>query len=255
MHLEDGPPVQGEPAPVGGLDFVGDQHVRVQVRVAASGVKMGELGGDDPAGFDLFDTSGPDPGVDGVVLGPRQGFGDGFVMQRGDVGGGVLVGQCPPDADTFHRREREIESGDGLFDAVAFPVDPGDDVFPGGVLVAELLGVERAGRTFGDLASFLDGGAPSFDGEEGFLGSSNSLKDLDAAGVDRETSAQLAGREGGAVGHLLVGVRVQSLPVQGGHLFLGHGGPDGRGLGVQSGQSGADPDPRWGAFGGVVVRQ
>ena len=132
----------------------------MQVRVASSGIKMGELRGDESPGFDLLDSFDTDAGVDGVVLCPGQCLGHGFVVQCRHSRGRLFVCQCPQNADTFHRREGEVEPGDCLLYLVAFAVDPGNDVFAGGVFVAELLGVERATYLLGQLRPLLHSGSP-----------------------------------------------------------------------------------------------
>ena len=255
VHLMDRTGIQRQPAPVGGLDLVGQQHVGVQVRVPASGVEVGELSRDDAARLNLLDAARSDPGVDRVVLGPCQGFGHGFVMQGGHLGGSLLIGERPQDADTFHRGEREVEPGDRLLDLVAFTVDPGDDILARGVFVTELLGIERARDPLGDLSSFVAGGAPALGVKERLFGRSDGLQHVDPTGVDGEGSAELAGRQAAAVGHHLVGIWVQALAVQSRHLRFGDDRPRDRVVRFQSVEPAPDPCAGWGALGGVVVRQ
>ena len=255
VHLMDRTGIQRQPTPVGSLDLVSQQHVGVQVRVPPSSVEVGELSRDDAARLNLLDAARSDPGVDRVVLGPCQGFGHGFVVQGGHLGGGLLIGQRPQDADTFHWGEREVEPGDRLLDLVAFAVDPGDDILAGGVFVAELFGVERARDPLGDLSSFVAGGAPALGVKERLFGRGDGLQDVDPAGVDGEGSAELAGRQAAAVGHHLVGVRVQALAVQSRHLCFGDDRPRDRVVRFQSVEPAPDPCAGWGALGGVVVRQ
>ena len=80
VHLVDRPRIQRAPLAVGALHLVGDQHVRVQVRVSATGVEVRELSGDDASGFHLLDAAGTHAGVDRIVLGPSQGLGHGLMV-------------------------------------------------------------------------------------------------------------------------------------------------------------------------------
>src|SRR5699024_7524529 len=106
-------------------------------RVPATGVEVRELSCDDALSFHLLDTAGTHAGVDRIVLGPPQGLGHRLMMNCRHFRGRALVGQRPQNADTFDRREGEIEPGDGLADLVPFAVYPGDDVLAGGVFIAE----------------------------------------------------------------------------------------------------------------------
>ena len=158
-------------------------------------------------------------------------------MKCGDLGRRLLVGQRPQDADTFHRREREVEPGHGLPNLVAFAVDPGYDVLAGGVFVAELFGVERPANLLGDFASLGCGGATFLGFEECTLGGGDRVQDVDATGIEPEGSAELAVGQCGPGEHLLVGVRVQTLAIQCGHLRFGDDCSCGRGFRSQTVES------------------
>ena len=154
------------------------------------------------------DYDGKDEKAIGKIDDKILGFGHGFVMQRGDVGGGVLVGQCPPDADTFHRGEREVEPGDRLLDLVAFAVDPGNDVLAGGVFIAVLVAIERAGHALGKVVSLVGSGAAPLGSEERLFSGGNRRENGDISGVQGVGPAQLAGAQRFPFGHHLIGVRV-----------------------------------------------
>ena len=255
VKLEDRLPVEGLPRPVRGLHLVRQQHVRVQVRVPAAGVEMGELRADQTPCLDLLDAPSTLPGVERVVLGPRERFRDRLVVQRSDQRGRLLVGQRPQNTHTLNRREREIEPRDGLFDLIPFPVDPRDHIGPGGVRVAARLHVERTANLLGQLAPLAHRGTAPLGGKELLLGRCERHENGLVAGVHRERTTQLAHRQRCALAHHLVGVRVQTLAVQSGHLFLGHLEAGGGGLRPQTGQPRPDPAARRGALRGIVIRQ
>ena len=110
---------------------------------------------------------------------------------------------------------------------IALPVDPRDDVLTGGVLVAELGGVERPADLLGNLATLGGGGATKLSVLKVAFGGSNRLENVHACGVDAECSAQFAVLERRAGEHLLVGVRVQTFAIQSGHLSFGDNRPGG----------------------------
>jgi hypothetical protein len=80
VGLEQHTAVDGQSAPVEGLDLVGHRHVGVQIRVAGAAVPVGERSGDKASDIDLADALRPGPGERSMLLNERQRIRDRGLM-------------------------------------------------------------------------------------------------------------------------------------------------------------------------------
>ena len=255
MVGEDRLPVECHPRPILGLHLVGDQHVRVQVRVTGAGVEVRELGGVEPTGCDLFDASCTASGACNVVLDPPQRVGDSVVVAAGDRVGGVLVGQRPQHTDGLGGGEGEVVAGDCLAHLVLLLVDPRGDVGAGCVRVSGGFLVELPADLLRHLGAVGVGGAATMKVLEALLGVAQRVQYGDVVGVDRKLPADQIVTLVGVGGDHLVSVRVDALAVECGHLCLVDDTAGDDGLGVEAGQSTANPASGGSALGLVVAGQ
>ena len=115
----DGRAVEGAPDAVGALDLVGEHDVRVQVRVAVSGVPVVERGGDDAARADLAAAGVADAGAGDCALDEVEGLVDGGPVGGVDAGARAVVAERPEDRGGLGDGEGEVVADDGPVGAVA----------------------------------------------------------------------------------------------------------------------------------------
>ena len=112
FRLEQHPPIDGQPAPVEGLDLVRNRDVGVQIRVAGPAVAVSERRRDQPANVDLPDSLRPGPGEQRILLDEPQRIAHGGLMRAFDDRRHGRVGDRPQGGHRLHRRERQVITGD-----------------------------------------------------------------------------------------------------------------------------------------------
>jgi hypothetical protein len=142
---EDGLAVERPPLPVArALGHVGDEHVRVQVRVLRTRGAM-LVRGHDEAGGALADDAVSAPASDaGLRLEVGEGRLPGVRVGLHDRQPGLFVAEGVEEADALGRAEDEVEAGDGSEPLLLYPslparrVDPLDLDRPRGRMLAKL---------------------------------------------------------------------------------------------------------------------
>ncbi len=134
VGLEHDPAVDRQPGAVlGRLHLVRDRDVRVQVRIACSGVAMREGRRDDAVGLHLPDAVAAAPGVDRQLLHEAEAVRDGLVVAALDHVGDLRVGQRPQGRHRLHWGEGGVVAGNA---AAHWPRGPDDET-------GQLAGVHR----------------------------------------------------------------------------------------------------------------
>ena len=256
------PGVEGEPPAVEGLHLVRDRDVGVQVGVAGAGVPVGEAGGDQPAGVDLADAAGAEPGVAGVALQELEGGGDRGVVGGLDPLGDLGVGDRPQRGHRLHRGEGQVESGDrGRLRAGCWARNPDSSPGCSGGRPCRSVNISRASSV--RIRARSSGGTGALAGRSadlvpGLVALGEAVAPGGAALVDLERRAEAVAAAisaavaplGGEVGGDRLGVGVDALPEQGLHLLLGDLPGD-----AERSEAAPPPAARRFAFGGVVVAE
>ena len=98
--------------PVGTANAVGDQDVRVQVRVAVAARAMPERRGDQPVGADLYHAVVASSRPHRVTLEVVERGVDRILVGCGDDASDARVGQAVEHRHGLRCPEREVEAGD-----------------------------------------------------------------------------------------------------------------------------------------------
>ena len=101
--------VERRPAPVGAEHDVGDEHVRVELRIAGPRRPMPERRRDQPAARNHVDAARPAARHAGRPLDVAERLGDRPIVRVTDRAAQLVVADPEQHADALRRRERQVE--------------------------------------------------------------------------------------------------------------------------------------------------
>ena len=104
--------IDGRPSAVDAANGVGDEHVRVEVRVACATRPVAEGGCHEPVASNLLDATMTAPGPRRVPLQVAERGIDGEVVGLGNHGSDVSLGEPEHDGHGLRRTEGQVEAGD-----------------------------------------------------------------------------------------------------------------------------------------------